>query len=47
MPPTTTSHILLSLIDIQVIINIFSNEISKDIISGTITGTIFDHLPQL
>ena len=47
MPPTNTYHILLSLIDMQeVIINLFSNENSKDIISDTITATIFDDLPQ-
>ena len=46
MPPTNTYHILLSLIDMQEVINIFSNENSKDIISGTITATIFDDLPQ-
>ena len=47
MPPTNTYHILLSLMDMQeVIINLFSNENSKDIISDTITATIFDDLPQ-
>ena len=39
-PSRHTSH-SRTLID-----NIFSNVISKDIISGNITATISDHLPQ-
>ena len=39
-PSQRTSH-SRTLID-----NVFSNAISKDIISGNITATISDHLPQ-
>ena len=54
MPPTATYHTLFNLVDIQVtkflvlfsVDNIFSNVISKDIVSGNITATISDHLLQ-
>ena len=50
LPPAPAYHILFNLVDIAAIpeplLTIFSVIQFEDIISGNITATIFDHLPQ-